>query len=175
MRHARSFAVTSLFAAALCAACSRSSAPGSTDGGAQARPRYGAVMAEVGRRWELAGRAATANRFELAAFEIGEIEELFTEELARAELPKEGPSAQLPALASAWLSAHPKALEQAADKRDGAAFAAEFARASATCNACHKASDHGFLEIPTVAGLGVPSLDPLPAAAASAKGTTASR
>jgi hypothetical protein len=123
-------------------------------------------MAEVGRRWELAGRAAAANRFELAAFEIGEIEELFAGDLSRAELPKEGPSAQLPSLASAWVNTHPPALKKATEKHDAAAFAAEFERASGTCNACHKASEHGFLEIPTVAGKPVPNFDPLPAASA---------
>jgi hypothetical protein len=155
-----------VFTLASASACSKPAALGSADAGGASRPRYGAVMAEVGRRWELAGRAAVANRFELAAFEIGEIEELFAEELARAELPKEGPSAQLPALASAWVNTHPPALEKAADRRDGAAFAAEFERASRTCNVCHEASAHGFLEVPTVAGKGVPNLDPLPAPSA---------
>jgi hypothetical protein len=34
-------------------------------------------MVQVARRFEVAGRAAAANRFELATFEAGELGELF--------------------------------------------------------------------------------------------------
>ena len=60
-------------------------------------------MVQVGRRFELAGRAAVANRFELAAFEAGELGELFENDVPRASLPKEGPTTQIPAMAKAFL------------------------------------------------------------------------
>lgn len=127
-----------------------------------ARPRYGGVMAEVGQRFERAGRAASANRFELAAFEVGELDELFREDLPRAELPKEGAPASLPAESDAFVKAYPARLKKAAAAHDLAAFSDAFRDAAVACNACHAASGHGFIEIPTALGKPVPSLDPAP-------------
>lgn len=128
----------------------------------EARPRYGAVMSEVGQRFERAGRAASAGRFELAAFEAGELDELFREDLPRADLPKEGASASLPAEADAFVKAYPARLKKAAAARDLPAFSDAFRDAAIACNACHAASGHGFIEIPTALGKPVPSLDPAP-------------
>ena len=128
----------------------------------EARPRYGAVMSEVGQRFERAGRAATAGRFELAAFEAGEIDELFREDLPRADLPKEGSSSALAAESDAFVKAYPARLKTAASARDLAAFSNAFRDAALACNACHQASGHGFIEIPTVPGKPVPNLDPVP-------------
>ena len=125
-------------------------------------------MAEVGRRFELTGRAASANRFELAEFEIGELGELFEGDLPRAEPPKEGPSAHLPGLAQAFVQTELPALAQAAKARDASAFAQAFQRASGACNGCHKASAKGFIEIPSRPGAAVPNVEPLPAPPASA-------
>lgn len=120
-------------------------------------------MAEVGRRFETAGRAANANRFELAEFEAGEIEELFESDVPNAELPKEGPTAHIPATAKAFLANNAPDLKRAAASKDRAAFAAAFQRASAACNGCHQASAKGFIQVPSEPGKGVPDLDPLPA------------
>lgn len=120
-------------------------------------------MAEVGRRFELAGKASAANRFELASFEVGELGELFAEDLPRAELPKEGASTALPAMADAFAKTDVPALAKAADSRDSAAFASAFDGAAASCNACHRASGHGFVEVPSVPGQPVPALDAIPA------------
>jgi cytochrome c553 len=122
------------------------------------RPRYGAVMAEVGRRFELAGRAAVAGRFELAEFEVGELGELF-DELPSAELPKEGPTAALPALADAFAKTAPADLAKAAKASDARAFADAFARAAAQCNACHKSAEKAFIQVPSVPGKSVPELE----------------
>ena len=95
LRVARPLAV----AVALTVSCSQDKTPAPSGdseakgAASEPRPHFGSVMAEVGRRFELAGRAGLANRFELAAFEVGEIGELFEGELPRAELPKEGPTA----------------------------------------------------------------------------------
>src|SRR5208282_2906106 len=78
---------------------------GGAPGVSSATPResLGSVMVQVARRFEITGRAANANRFELAEFEAGEIGELFETDVPNAELPKEGPTAQIPAMAKAFL------------------------------------------------------------------------
>jgi hypothetical protein len=131
------------------------------------KPSLGNVMAEVARRFEIAGRAATANRFELAEFEAGEIEELFESDVPGAELPKEGPTAHIPAMAKAFLATSPPELKKAAAARDGVAFAAAFQRASEACNGCHRASEKPFIQVPSEPGKPVPDLSPLPARSAS--------
>lgn len=177
MKQGAMFALCVLGAAA---GCSQGGAPPPPAGGATAAPtagamaapaehapadrgpapRYGAVMAEVGRRFELAGRASAAGRFELASFEIEEMEELFEEDLPRAAPPKEGSSTSLPGIADAFLKTHLPELKKAAAAGDQAAFADAFQRAAGTCNACHKTSGHGFIEIPSVPGKAVPDIDP---------------
>jgi hypothetical protein len=125
-------------------------------------PRYGAVMVEVARRFELAGRAMNANRFELAAFEIGELGELFDQDLPRAALPKEGSPAALPGMASAFVKTNVPQLANAAKAKDGKAFGDAFERAAAACNACHQGSGHGFIQVPSAPGKTIPDLDPVP-------------
>jgi mono/diheme cytochrome c family protein len=143
--------------------CSRSST--STPAGAEPAadaPGLGEVMVQVGRRFETAGRAASANRFELAEFEVGELEELFEGDVPRAKLPKEGPTAQIPALAKAFLTSAVPELDKAAASHDKAAFAVAFQHASAQCNACHQSAAKGFIQVPSVPGQAVPVMDPLP-------------
>jgi hypothetical protein len=153
-----------------CAACSRPSpaAEDKQEPKAEA-PGLGEVMVTVGRRFETAGRAAVANRWELAAFEAGELGELFEDDVPHASLPKEGPTAQIPAMAKAFLASAPPDLAKAAASKDRATFAAAFERAAVQCNACHAGAEKAFIVVPTVPGQAVPVLDPLPAAAASAK------
>ena len=122
-------------------------------------------MTEVGRRFEVAGRAAAANRFELAEFEAGELGEVFENDVPSAELPKEGPTAHIPALAHAFLQTNVPELQHAAAAKDAVAFKAAFQRAAAACNGCHVTSAKPFLEVPSLPGKEVPDLSPLPAAA----------
>jgi hypothetical protein len=126
-------------------------------------------MAQVARRFELAGRAANANRFELAEFEAGEIEELFETDVPGAEMPKEGPTTQIPVLAKAFLSMSAPELKKAAAARDRAAFSAAFRNAAAACNACHQASAKAFIVVPSEMGKAVPDVDPLPSSSPSAR------
>jgi hypothetical protein len=137
----------------ICAACSRS-AP-------SPRPRFGEAMGEVGRRFELAGRAAQANRFELAAFEVDEMGEVFSQ-LPHAELPKEGNAKVLPPMIEEFTKSELPDLARAAKNKDVSAFADAFARAAAACNACHVASGHGFIEVPASFGKPVPDVEPVP-------------
>jgi hypothetical protein len=140
-----------------------------------ARQSLGNVMAEVARRFEIAGRAANANRYELAEFEVGELEELFESDVPNAELPKEGPTAHIPAVAKAFLQTNAPELKKAAASRDRAAFALAFQHTAAACNACHKASDKAFLQVPSEPGKTVPDLDPLPATGPAPSGPPSAR
>jgi cytochrome c556 len=125
------------------------------------KPRYGALMSEMGRRFETMGRAALAHRWELAAFELHEMEEVF-EDLANAPPPRESRDVDLAGIREAFLNTNPPELRSALASRDLAAFAEAFERAAATCNGCHKASGHAFIEIPLKPGASVPVLDPVP-------------
>jgi cytochrome c553 len=148
--------------------CSRTPSGDSVAGanGQGMAPSLGEVMVQVGRRFEVAGRAAAAGRFELANFEIGELEELFQNDVPRASFPKEGPTAHIRSVADAFLRSAPPELKKAAAASDPAAFAQAFQRAAAMCNACHQASAKAFIQVPFVPGRSVPELDPLPSPSA---------
>lgn len=148
--------------------CSRSGPPsgaaGSSGSGLTQSPResLGNVMVQVARRFEIAGRAANANRFELAEFEASEIGELFDSDVPGAELPKEGPTAHIPAMAKAFAQINVPELVRGAASKDRSAFAAAFRSAALVCNACHQASAKGFIQVPSEPGKTVPDLDPAP-------------
>lgn len=129
---------------------------------APARPSLGNVMVQVARRFEISGKAAVGGRFELAAFEAGEIEEVFESEVLDAEPPKEGPTAHIPSMARAFLATNAPELKKAAEAHDPKAFAAAFERAAIACNACHAASAKAFIQVPLVPGGSVPEVDPPP-------------
>ena len=134
------------------------------------KPRYGEVMAEIGRRFERSGRAATAGRFELAAFEVGELGELATGELPRAALPREGPTEALGALTQAFVSKALPPLAAAAKAKSAPAFAEAFKGAAEQCNACHAAAAKAFIEVPLAPGGEVPLLTPVPLSPDSGRG-----
>ena len=125
------------------------------------RPRYGTVMIEIGQRFETVGRAALANRWELAAFETDELDELFEEDLRNAEPPKKGPTRALPGMADSFRGMHIPALSRAIKSRDKKAFNEAFTAAAAACNGCHDSSSHRFIEIAEAPGKPVLVLDPL--------------
>lgn len=119
-------------------------------------------MAEVGRRFEVLGRASLARRAELARYQAGELEELFSETLAHAEPPHEGHPEQLPALRRAFVEGPLRALTQELARPEQRELAQVFAQTAAACNGCHQASGHGFIEVSPALGAPVPRLDPLP-------------
>lgn len=145
-----------LFALVLLASCSKGGA-----GGGEARG-LGDVIADVGRRFEVAGRAAAANRYDLAAYEADELGEIFEKDVPRASLPKEGPTAQIPAMARQFLQTAPPALMKAAQAKDPVAFASAYADAAGQCNACHLSAEKGFIQVPVIPGQAVPVLVPVP-------------
>lgn len=124
--------------------------------------RYGALMAEVGSRFERMGRAELARRYELAEFERGELEEVFEEDLPRAEPPRESAGVDLAGVAQAFQQTNLPELKASLAARDPAAFREAFSKAALTCNGCHRASGHPFVEVPTGPGLAIPRLDPVP-------------
>jgi hypothetical protein len=130
-------------------------------GGEAEGPRYGALMAEVGTRFERMGRADLAGRFELAEFERGELEEIFEEDLPRAEPPRESAGVDLNGVAEAFRETNLPALQKAIQSEDARAFGEAFALASETCNGCHRTSGHNFIEIPDRPGQTIPKLDPV--------------
>lgn len=139
-------------------------APPSSAAPAAPHASLGNVMAEVARRFELAGRAEVAGRWELAEFEAGELEEVFENEVPGAELPKEGPTAQIRPMAKAFLETNAPELKKAAASKDPAAFTLAFQHTAEACNTCHRAAEKAFLQVPTVPGKAVPDLEPLPSA-----------
>ena len=145
--------------------CSRpSSAPPAPVQAAAPAPKesWGASMAEVGRRFELVGRAALAGRTDFARYELEEIGEVFEDALPNAEPPHEGHPEVLPVMRPAFLATNLPDLRRAVDARDRAGFTAAFARTAQACNGCHTASGHAFIEIPETPGVPVPRLDPVP-------------
>jgi hypothetical protein len=146
-------------AAFSCSCEAPKSRPEGTSASGAPKAGLGTVMSDVARRFELAGRAVLANRFELAEFEAGEIRELFETDVPAAELPKEGPTAHIPAMAKAFLATNAPELQKAAASKDRKAFEAAFEHTAAACNGCHAASEKGFIQIPAVVGKVVPDLD----------------
>jgi hypothetical protein len=158
--------LTAAFVAATAAACSHDTTPPAPQG-----PGLGGVMVDVARRFELSGRAALAGRFELAEFEVGEIQESFEDDVPRAQLPKEGPTAHIPSVAKAFAATNLPELKNAAHSKDGKAFTDAFARAADACNGCHLASEKAFIQVPRAPGKPVPNLDPVGAAPEAASGS----
>ena len=141
--------------ASLLASCSKG-------GAAPAEGRgLGDVMVDVGRRFEVLGRAAAATRWELAAYEADELGEIFENDVPHATLPKEGPTAQIPGLAKVFLQSAPPALMKAAQAKDPVTFNAAFADAAGLCNACHQSAEKGFIQVPVIPGQAVPVLVPV--------------
>ncbi len=117
-------------------------------------------MTQVGRRFELLGRAMQAKRWELADFELGELRETF-DDIPTAEIPRDV-KASIPELAKGIVPSIEATLQDAVTKRDITGAATAFARAAQACNGCHQASGRKFIEVPDKLGDSVPRLDALP-------------
>ncbi len=115
-------------------------------------------MQEIGRRFELLGRAAAAGRYELARYELDELNEVVENDLPRAHAPQmgdvQGAAASLRAMQVALAElqgdlSHPQAVQ----------VRGRFAQAAKACNACHASLAHGFIQIPEELGGSVPRTD----------------
>lgn len=120
---------------------------------------WGSAMAEVGRRFELVGRALAAGRYELASYELDEIDEVFHDTLPHASLPKEGHPERIEPLRVVFADQGFSDLARALRTKNATQAQAGFAATATSCNACHQASGHGFIEVPSVAGERVPKVD----------------
>lgn len=106
--------------------------------------------------------ADVARRFALAEYELGELEEAFTGALPYASPAREGHPEALPALERTFTSTTLPFLRRSVTSRDAAQVAPALAEVATTCNECHPASGHGFIELPTVMGRSIPDTEPLP-------------
>lgn len=140
-------------------ACSRPSAK--EHAGTPPAIGYGSAMAEVARRFEIFGRASAAGRFELGDYELGEIDEQFTETLPHAGRPKEGHPEVLDKMVTAFVQTNIPDLRRSVAARDRTRVSAAFERAAEAYNACHQASGHGFIEVPSAIGQTIPNTDPV--------------
>ncbi|WP_437551476.1 hypothetical protein WME97_09925 [Sorangium sp. So ce367] len=122
-------------------------------------PRWGVLMPDVGRRFELIGRAAKARRWDFAELQLEQMEKVF-KQLHRAKNPGRAKDVNVPSMAEAFSNTHPPELRAALMAADEPAFAAAFRRTSETCNSCHKMAGYPFIEIPSEPGATVPRLDP---------------
>jgi hypothetical protein len=121
-------------------------------------PHLGALMADVGRRFETIGRAALAHRWELAAFELGELEEDL-EGLPNARVPEDVNAAALVGFKQGLPT---QELAAALASKNPTTVATAYGHFAAVCNACHQATGRAFIEVPVEPGAAVPKLDPLP-------------
>jgi hypothetical protein len=130
--------------------------PAQTESG----PDFGQVMEEVGHDFELLGRAAKNRRYDFAKFQLGELQEVFHDDVPRAGLPRETNGVDVKSAARAFISEYPPALESALVARDAQAFANAFSKTATGCNSCHAATGHAFIEISATPGAAVPDLEP---------------
>ena len=114
-------------------------------------------MAELGRRFERAGQAIDANRWDLANYDVAELGEVVEHDWTDASWKG---NAKVAALAHAFATKTLPALQMTARGRDRDAAAQVFAEASRACNACHQAAGVAFIEVPEALGAADPVLAP---------------
>lgn len=119
--------------------------------------RSGPSMLEVGIRFERAGKAALALRWDLASYDLVEIGEVFEADFATAKWLA---NADAPRLLRKFTDETVPALQQAAKRRDPDAFKLAVAAAARACNECHRATGKTFLEISETLGAPVPTVGP---------------
>jgi hypothetical protein len=120
-------------------------------------PRFGQVMAEVGRHFQRAGAAAQADDWPMVRYDVEELDELFDDDLPAAR-PPSGLHVDLQALTHAFAQDAVPALRAASRDRSRLAFQRAFAKAATACNGCHTATGHAFLEIPSQPGAALPTI-----------------
>lgn len=122
--------------------------------------RYGTVMMEAGQRLQLAGEAAVAENWPLAAYQIHEIEELWEEDLVRARRPGGVDEAVLVAMQDAMVASVIEPLHEAAVAGDGARFGDAWKDLARACNQCHATHGVPFVQVPTEPGHPIPTREP---------------
>jgi hypothetical protein len=102
------------------------------------------------------GLAGQARNWELAAYEVGELEE--TLEGVEEYYPRWQGKA-IGEMVAAFTGAPIRALEAAVRDKDPAAFDTSYAELTTACNACHLANGHGFIVIQAPAASAYPNQD----------------
>jgi hypothetical protein len=132
-------------------------------GVAKAPPRLGEAMWEAGWRFQRAGQAARAGRWDLARYDIKELDEVFRDDVARAESDER---VDIHKMAREFSAAQIPPLDAAVRAHDMPGFQAALVAAAKSCNDCHRVTGKPFIEIPLEAGAEVPLLTPLSQTAA---------
>ena len=114
-------------------------------------------MAELGSRFERAGNAVIANRWDLANYDIAELGEVVKHDWTPASWKG---NQKVEELASEFATRTQPALQMTVRGRDRDAAARVFAEAARGCNACHKAAGVAFIEVPEALGAPTPVLNP---------------
>jgi hypothetical protein len=106
--------------------------------------RGGELMIEVGTRYARLPREIAADHWELAAYDLHELREVFEDDL----LPRawnDNPAMQHES--KAFLTGPLAALEASARTRDQAGWPATFDATTKACNACHAVAHVAFIVI----------------------------
>jgi hypothetical protein len=122
-------------------------------------PRLGEAMWEAGWRFQRAGQAARAGRWQLALYDLHELDEVFRDDIARAQIKDE--KVDVHKLAREFAQIQLPAMHDAASAHDMPKFQAALVAAAKSCNDCHKLVDKPFIEVPLEAGAEVPLLTPV--------------
>jgi hypothetical protein len=165
-RPERTGVVAGFVVAASLAGCATTPAPAPArePAVAQAR-RLGDAMDEAGRRFRRASRAVQSNRWDLAAYDLHELDEIFDEDLANSQWHGKP---ELGRLAVQLRANQLTGLHAAVTAHDRVGFAAAVAATARACNDCHKQADVAYIEISTELGAEAPVIDTLPATASLA-------
>lgn len=121
--------------------------------------RIGHVMIEVGYRLETAGRAAEAESWSLAEYEVQELLEMFQMDMTRARLPGDCNDTVADGSYENLLEQLPR-LRAAAENEDATAYASELRATTANCNSCHAGCNVSFIRIPAEVGAQIPVISP---------------
>lgn len=113
-------------------------------------PGLGEIMSFQQMRHSKLWFAGRARNWALAGYELDELKEGF-EDVAKLFPTVNGVA--LPAVIEAITKKELADLAKAIKAQDRAAFASEFDRLTAACNACHQATKHAFIAIQRPAGL----------------------
>jgi hypothetical protein len=140
-------AAAGLLAIVMMCGCGRQASSGESEAYA---PGLGEIMSLQQMRHAKLYFAGQAENWDLAAYELDEIDEGFDDVLKYHPTHKDSPVAPkdaIPRIVTEPL----RQLKDAVEKKDSAAFGPAFAALTAACNSCHEATNFSFniVQIPT--------------------------
>jgi hypothetical protein len=103
--------------------------------------------------------AGAARNWPLAGYQLGEIKEVMSDVQDIVPVFKSLPLAQM---LDAVITNEIAELEKAVDAKDASKFSAGYDRLTAACNACHQATENGFIVIKRPGPGGFPNQDFMP-------------